>query len=136
MQFARRPERRRTTRVTFQMPLIVQFHAPDGDLIQKKGFTHTLSGHGALMVLDAPVKAGQTLHIFNDATSESVQCYVTSVRERREHRYVGLGFSCPDANFWHIVFPKALTRPAMRSARTGALIPAGWERHGSFPDTK
>ena len=136
MQFARRPERRRTTRVTFQLPLIVQFHTNDGELIQKKSFTHTLSGHGALMILDAPVRPGQVIHLFNDVTSESVQAYVTTVRDRREHRYVGIGFSCPDANFWHIVFPKATTRPATRSSRTGALIPAGWERNGPLHDVK
>ena len=123
MEFARRPERRRTVRVPFQIPLIVQFHTADGELKQLKGFTQTLSAHGALMLLDAAVKPGQTIHLFNDVTSESVQCHVTSIREKRDRRFVGVGFSCPETNFWHMTFPKAGTRQATRSARTGALIP-------------
>ena len=123
MQLTRRPERRRSVRVPFQLPLIVQFH-------------NAMSAHGALMLLDAPVKPGQTIHLFNDVTSESVQCYVTSVRERRDRRYVGIGFSCPDCHFWHITFPNAATRPATRSGRTGALIPAVRHQPTSLDDLK
>ena len=136
MQLARRPERRRSVRVPFQLPLIVQFHNAEGELIQLKAHTQAVNAHGALMLLDAPVKPGQTIHLFNDVTSESVQCYVTSVRERRDRRYVGIGFSSPDCRFWHITFPKAATRPATRSGRTGALIPAARHEPTSLDDLK
>lgn len=136
MELARRPERRRTVRIPFQVHLIVQFHTVEGDLQQLKAVTQSLSGHGALLLLDAALKPGQTIHLFNDVTSESVQCYVTSVRDRRERRFVGIGFSCPETSFWHMTFPKASTRPATRSSRTGGLIPAGTERPRTLSDLK
>ena len=136
MELARRPERRRTVRIPFQMTLIVQFHTAEGELKQLKALTQSLSGHGAMLLLDATLKPGQSIHLFNDVTSESAQCYVTSVRERRDRRYVGVGFSTPEISFWHMSFPKASTRPATRSSRTGGLIPAGTERPRRLSDLK
>ena len=49
---------------------------------------------------------------------------------------VGIGFSSPDCRFWHITFPKAATRPATRSGRTGALIPAARHEPTSLDDLK
>ena len=131
MQSARRPERRRTVRVPFAVPLIVQCRTLEGETLQLMASTQSLSAHGALMLLNAPVKPGQAIRLYNDVTSESVECYVTSVRDKRERRFVGIGFATPadaEANFWHIVFPKAGTRQATRSSLTGGLVPAGVER--------
>ena len=136
MQVARRPERRRTVRVPFQLPLIVQFHNTEGELIQLKAHTQALGAHGALMLLDAPVKPGQTIHLFNDVTSESIQCYVTSVREKRDRRYIGIGFSCPNSDFWHMIFPAASTRPATRSTQNGALVSTTLHSSRPFRNTK
>src|SRR2546428_730122 len=130
MQLARRLERRRSVRVPFQLPLIVQFHNAEGELIQLKAHTQAVNAHGALMLLDAPVKPGQTIHLFNDVTSESVQCYVTSVRERRDRRYVGIGFSSPDCRFWHLTLPKAATRTDTSS---GLVATAASAVPGSTP---
>ena len=38
---------------------------------------------------------------------------------------MGITFLAPDVDFWHIVFPKAGTRQAVRSPQTGALVPPG-----------
>jgi hypothetical protein len=50
---------------------------------------------------------------------------VTSLREKRDRRFVGVAFADPDVDFWHIVFPRSGTRQAIRSAQTGALMPPG-----------
>jgi hypothetical protein len=73
--------------------------------------------------MDAPLMPGQAVRLINESTAESVECFVTSVREKREKRFIGIGFAVPKTDFWHIVFPKAGTRQAVRSARTGALVP-------------
>jgi hypothetical protein len=123
MQRSHHPERRSTVRVSLEIPLTVRCQMPEGEAIDLKASTHTVGAHGALLVMDAPLLPGQTVRIFNEMTSESVECIVTSVREKREKRFIGIGFAVPKTDFWHMVFPKAGTRQAVRSASTGALIP-------------
>jgi hypothetical protein len=111
--------------MTLQIPLTVRCQMPEGEAIDLKAFTQFVSGHGALIVMDVPLLPGQTVKIFNEMTSESVDCFVTSVREKDERRFVGVGFTTPKHDFWHVVFPKAGTRQAVRSSQTGSLLPPG-----------
>jgi hypothetical protein len=74
---------------------------------------------------------GQSVRLYNEMTNESVECFVTSVREKREAQFVGIGFAAPRINFWHMVFPRAGTRQAVRSSQTGALISPGMAAHKS-----
>lgn len=122
MHRSRHPERRRTVRITLQIPLKVRCQMPEGEAIDLKAFTQFVSAHGALIVMDAPLLPGQMIRVFNEMTSESVECFVTSVREKRERRFVGVGFAAPRDDFWHVVFPKAGTRQAVRSSQTGSLV--------------
>jgi len=119
---SRYPERRRTVRITLQIPLKVRCQMPEGEAIDLKASTQSVSANGALIVLEEPLLPGQNVRVFNEMTSEFVDCYVTSVREKQERRYVGLGFAAPKDDFWHVVFPKAGTRHQVRSAQTGSLI--------------
>jgi hypothetical protein len=128
MQRTRYPERRRTVRVSLQIPLTVRCRLPEGETIDLKASTHIVSANGALLLMDTPLLAGQKIRIINDTTSETADCYVTSMREKRERRFVGVGFAAPNPDFWHIVFPKAGTRQAIRSAQTGALVPPGFRQ--------
>ncbi len=122
MQRSRYPERRRTVRITLQIPLKVRCQLPEGESIDLKAFTQSVSAHGALIVMDAPVLPGQSVRVLNEMTSETVECFVTSVREKKESRFVGVGFATPKSDFWHVVFPKAGTRQAIRSSQTGSLV--------------
>jgi hypothetical protein len=96
---------------------------PEGEAIDLKAFTQYVSAGGALIVMDAPLLPGQTVRVFNEMTAESVECFVTSVREKQDRRFIGVGFAAPRGDFWHVVFPKAGTRQAVRSSQTGSLIP-------------
>lgn len=122
MHRSRYPERRRTVRITLQIPLKVRCQMPEGEAIDLKASTQFVSAHGALIVMDAPLMCGQMVRVFNEMTSESVECFVTSVREKQERRFIGLGFANPKHDFWHVVFPRAGTRQAVRSSQTGALV--------------
>ena len=126
MHRTRYPERRRTTRLSLQIPLTVRCKLTEGETIDLKASTYVISANGALLLMDTPLLPGQKVRIINDMTSESADCYVTSLREKRERRFVGVGFAAPNIDFWHIVFPKAGTRSAIRSAQTGALVPPGF----------
>lgn len=134
MQYTRYPERRRTVRVSLQMPVRIEGRTPDGGKISYRALTQNLSAHGALLLLDArDVAPGQPVVLTNEMTAESMKCFVASVRESRDRklemqRLVGVGFSIPQKNFWHIFFPKAGIRKATRSARTGGLVARETER--------
>jgi hypothetical protein len=103
--------------------LKVRCQMPEGEVIDLKALTQYVSAHGALIVMDVPLLPGQTVRIFNEMTSESVECFVTSIREKQDHRFIGVGFATPRNDFWHVVFPKAGTRQAVRSSQTGSLVP-------------
>lgn len=117
-----------------QMPVRIEGRSADGSKINYRAVTQNLSAHGALLLLDAREMApGQPLMLTNEMTAESMKCFVASVRESRDRklgmqRFVGVGFSIPQKNFWHMFFPKAGTRQATRSARTGALVSQEIER--------
>lgn len=123
MHRSRYPERRRTVRITLQIPLKVRCQMPEGEAIDLRASTQYVSAHGALIVMDAPLLPGQTVRVFNEMTSESVECFVTSVREKQDRRFIGVGFAAPRGDFWHVVFPKSGTRQAVRSSQTGSLVP-------------
>ena len=122
MHRTRYPERRRTVRITLQIPVRVRCQMPEGEAIDLKAYTQYVSGHGALIVMDAPLLPGQNVRVFNEMTNESVECFVASVREKQDRRFIGIGFSAPKVDFWHVVFPKAGTRQAVRSSQTGSLV--------------
>src|SRR6266571_3847467 len=131
MQRTRYPERRRTVRLSLQVPLTVRCRLPEGETIDLKASTYIVSAHGALLLMDTPLIPGQNVQVINEMTSELVECYVTYLREKRERRFVGIGFATARADFWHIVFPKSGTRQAIRSAQTGALVPPGFRQDNS-----
>src|SRR5271170_5523643 len=125
MHRSRYPERRRTVRITLQIPLKIRCEIAAGEAIDFKASTQYVSAHGALIVMDAPLLPGQIVRLFNEMTSESVECFVTSVREKKDRRFIGVGFAAPRNDFWHVVFPKAGTRQAVRSSQTGSLVEPG-----------
>lgn len=113
-------------RLSLQVPLTVRCRLPEGESIDLKASTYTVSANGALLLMDTPLIPGQTVRVFNEMTAESTDCYVTSLREKRDRRFVGIAFASPGMDFWHITFPKAGTRQAIRSAQTGGLVPPGF----------
>jgi hypothetical protein len=109
----------------------VRCRLPEGETIDLKAFTHIVTAHGALVLMDTPLIPGQTVKVFNEHTAKSVDCVVTSLREKRDRRFVGMAFVNPSVDFWHIVFPKSGTRQAVRSSQTGALVPPGFRQDNS-----
>jgi hypothetical protein len=131
MQRTRYPERRRTVRLSLQIPLTVRCRLHEGETMDLKASTYVVSAHGALLLMDTPLIPGQNVRVINDMTSEWAECHVTSLREKRERRFVGVTFLSPNIDFWHIVFPKSGTRQAVRSAQTGALVPPGFRQENT-----
>lgn len=123
MQLARRPERRRTVRVPLRVSLVVEGQAVSGDEFRRRSHTESVSAYGALIHLDVPVLVGQKLLLVNEATQETVECRIVSIRHSREGKLcAGIEIIGGDTNFWHMFFPKAGTRQATRGPRTGELV--------------
>src|SRR5260370_40622069 len=131
MQRTRYPERRRTTRLSLQVPLTVRWRLPEGETIDLKASTYIVTAHGALVLMDTPLIPGQTVKVFNEHTAKSVDCVVTSLREKRERRFVGIAFVNPSIDFWHVGFPESGTRQASQSSLTRALVPPGFRQEKS-----
>lgn len=125
MQRTRYPERRRTMRLSLQIPLTVRCRLHEGETIDLQASTYVVGASGALLLMDTPLIPGQTVKVFNEHTAKSIDCVVTSLREKRERRFVGIAFVNPNVDFWHITFPKSGTRQAIRSSQTGSLMPPG-----------
>jgi PilZ domain len=96
--------RRRSGRVLLHVPVAVS--SDD----QAAGFSETsttlaISLHGALIPLKAKVNESQTLFI-SAAGSEKLPCKVVYVGATLQGRtQVGIEFTAPAPNFWHITFP-------------------------------
>ena len=112
-------------RLSLQIPLTVRCRLPEGETIDLAASTYVVSANGALLLMDTPLMSGQIVKVFNEHTAKSIDCVVTSLREKRDRRFVGIAFTTPNVDFWHIVFPRSGTRQAVRSAQTGALMPPG-----------
>jgi len=106
---------------------------PEGETIDLKASTYIVSADGALLIMDTPLFSGQTVKVINEHTANSIDCVVTSLREKRERRFVGIAFITPSVDFWHVVFPKSGTRQAIRSSQTGALMPPGIRSDNAQP---
>src|SRR5437016_13840804 len=100
MQRTRYPERRRTTRLSLKIPLTVRCRLPEGETIDLKASTYSVSAHGALVLMDTPLIPSHTVKAFNEHTAHSDDRVVTSSREKRDTRSVGIATGNPKLYSW------------------------------------
>ncbi len=109
-------ERRRTVRVNLNVPLKVRGRSGSGEEFAVQTHSHTVSMHGASVLLDASVALGELLTLENETTREKVEGRVVTIRHSRDGKtYVGVEFTDGQANFWHMAFPSPGARPLRRS---------------------
>ncbi|HYL63961.1 MAG TPA: PilZ domain-containing protein [Candidatus Methylomirabilis sp.] len=117
----RTKERRRTLRVSITVPIAVHGQDENGDKFRVKAKSESVNRHGALLSLDQPVVVGQMLILVNENSDRTVECRVVSVKRDRENRpHVGVEFTSPDSNFWHMSFPLPGSKPLRRAIDTKA----------------
>jgi PilZ domain len=108
-------ERRRTIRVALTVPLTVLGKNDSGEKFNVQTHSQSVNQHGALFHLEEIVLVGQTLSLVNDHTAQATECRVVSVHRARDgKKYVGVEFTSPEQNFWHMQFPVPGTRPLRR----------------------
>ncbi|HYL86062.1 MAG TPA: PilZ domain-containing protein [Candidatus Angelobacter sp.] len=96
-------ERRRAQRVLLRMA--VQVHLKDKPE-PIKGFTHTVSATGAMIILPEGMPAGSKFILENCKTQERVEVHVVRPSQlNQEGSLVPVEFLSPAPKFWNIFFP-------------------------------
>jgi c-di-GMP-binding flagellar brake protein YcgR len=119
----RRIERRRTPRVAVFADLTIQGYDEDNEKFKIQTRSHSVSGHGGMTILDAPVVLGQTLLVTNENSGQKTECKVVSVRPIGDGKsIVAFEFIAPNANFWKMTFPSKGAKPLRRVVPAQAAL--------------
>lgn len=117
----RRNERRRTTRVSVFADLTVQGYTENNEKFKIQTRSISVSGHGGMTVLDAPVVEGQTLLLVNENSGQKTECRIISLRPGRDGKtIVAFEFNSSNGNFWKMSFPSSGAKPLRRAAPSTA----------------
>jgi PilZ domain len=109
-------ERRRTIRVAINVPLTVRGKSDTGEKFSVQSHSESVNRQGALFQLEEIVLPGQTVILVNEHTTQSAECKVVSIHRARDGKqYVGVEFTSPENNFWHMQFPIPGARPLRRA---------------------
>ena len=103
-------------RVMLSVPLKVHGQTESGERFTVFTESHTVSLHGASLRLDAGVVLGEILLLENQKTQETAEGKVVTIRHSRDgETYVGVEFTTPGVNFWHMTFPVSGAKPMRQS---------------------
>ena len=109
--------RRRSQRVMLRLPITVSGDSSHGSF-REETQTVVVNAHGALITLAAKVSQQQILRVKNPSYSEEQPCRVTYVGPITEGRtQLGIEFTKPAPQFWHIAFPPEDWAPSMEPAQ-------------------
>lgn len=101
------------------VPLTVHGKSDTGEKFSVQSHSQSVNRHGALFHLEEIVLVGQTIILINDHTAQSAECRVVSIHRARDSKqYVGVEFTSPENNFWHMQFPIPGTKPLRRIVPT------------------
>jgi hypothetical protein len=96
-------ERRRAQRVLLRMAVLVHLPNKPEPL---KGFTHTVSATGAMIILPEGLAQGTKFTLENPKTQQKVEVYVVRPPQmNQEGSLLPIEFLSPAPLFWNIVFP-------------------------------
>ena len=109
-------ERRRTQRVSLNVPLVVHGQAEDGQKFSIHVKSSAVSQHGAQLETEYPVVVGQVLLLLNENNARKVECRVCSILRKRDGKtHVGVEFLSGEINFWNMTFPIPGAKPLRRT---------------------
>jgi hypothetical protein len=112
--------RRRSQRVLMKIPVRVSGQAGAASLFEEETHTLSISAHGALIVVAAPVYRGQRFTLSNVQTKGSLECLVVHVDRFPSGQFqVGVEFMLPNPTFWRVVFPPKDWTPRHPDAKSG-----------------
>jgi len=102
---------RRSKRLRLVVPVEVLAFEGETQLFREFAQVQSVSAHGGLVVISAPVSVGQTLRIINRRTQEHQDCRIVNVETTDDNKFAaGVEFIRPAGNFWQISFPPLTSR--------------------------
>ncbi len=95
------PDRRRSRRLAFDIPVYVYGHEPGAEPFHEEAYTLTVNANGALLLLSVPVRKGQKLLLTNQLTQREQDCRVVFLGTQH-CRTVETGVAFPETipDFW------------------------------------
>jgi hypothetical protein len=97
---------RRSERILIDVPLVVRSSAEERQSFREETFTVTVSAHGGLMMLEAPVKLGQTIVLMNPKNWDEREAKVAYLgRPHAGLSQVAFEFNRPAPEFWALESP-------------------------------
>jgi len=97
---------RRSERVLIDLPLVVRSPVDDKQSFREETFTVTVSAHGGLVMLEAPVKLGQRIVVMNPKNWDERDAKVAYLgRPHAGLAQVAFEFSRPAPEFWNLDSP-------------------------------
>jgi PilZ domain len=102
---ASRP-RRRSQRLLISAKVVVRGQRADRTPFEEQTQTVTVNSHGAMILLNAPVKTGQNLLMRHSNAQDEVKAQVIYTGARQAGKtQVGIEFLAPSPRFWRVAFP-------------------------------
>ena len=103
--------RRRSTRSTLNIPVVVYGRFDNRVFFREKAATLKVSKHGCLLAVNTDIRPGEELVLRRTATGQEQSG--RAVYAGPGNRHVGVEFTGELTDFWHIYFPPVNTaRPA------------------------
>lgn len=116
---------RRSQRILLSVPVRVSGNRTNGTAFVEHTKTLIVNAHGALLLLQEPVREGQTLNVRNIATGEEVACRVADMSPGPNGvAEIGVEFAAPNARFWRVSFPPADWNARIPEAKRSTSKPA------------
>ena len=95
------PDRRRSRRWILDVLVFVYGHGPEKEPFHEEARTLNVNANGALLLLSAPVRAGQRLLLTNQLTQKEQDCRVIFLgAEHVETIQAGIAFPEANPDFW------------------------------------
>ena len=103
---------RRSRRVLLKVPVVVRGCFADGTPFREETHTLLVSESGALILLTASVRRGETLRLTHRGTWHEVDCQVVHIGPKQgDKTEVGIEFTHRAPQFWQIDFPPEGYKP-------------------------
>ena len=97
------PDRRRSRRWSLDVSVYVYGHGLDKEPFHEEARTLQVNANGALLLLSAPVKEGQTLLLTHTLTQKEQDCRVVFLGSRRTSSVeAGVAFPLTNPEFWNL----------------------------------
>ena len=97
---------RRSQRLLITAKIAVRGECADGTVFEEQTQTVTVSSHGAMILLNAPVQIGQNLFLRHVDSREEVAAAVVHAGGRQAGKtQFGIEFQTPSPWFWRVAFP-------------------------------